>query len=189
MSNPIIMLAGLPGGGKSTVGEKLENRLEYDRHTVTDIRRELGHKRWHPGQNSRIFQMLNDRTAQSAKEGSGVIVENAYPSQHSRSFTYGISQMFGVEIIIIECYCSEALAKRRIRARPPRTDGLVSNPRNPKAYDRLKAKWQDINDDLNVFSNFPISYLKYDSETNQLKEVYIRDSVRSVVGIIKQTIL
>ena len=56
MANSIIMLAGLPGTGKSTIAERLEDRLDYDLHSLLGVRRDFGHKRYRPKQNRNVFQ-------------------------------------------------------------------------------------------------------------------------------------
>src|SRR3989338_6055198 len=189
MPNPIIMLAGLPSTGKSTVGVKLEERLkDYDLHSFLQVRRDLGHKRYRPKQNRNVFRELYRRTEESLKSGRGVILDNNYPSQPVRQRVYGIAANYGVEVLILGCYCSEQEAKRRMRDRPT-SDGLVVEPRNTRVYDRLSAKWQDINNDLRLFPSAPISYVRYNSEANQFQEVQVRDSVRPLVDSIRQIIL
>ena len=189
MSNPIIMLAGLPGGGKSTVGAKLEERLkDYDLHSFLQVRRDLGHKRYRHKQNRNVFRELYRRTEESLKSGRGVILDNTYTTQGGRQPVYEIGKDYGVDVLVLECYCSEKEAKRRMRQRPA-SDGLVVEPRDPKAYDKLAQRWQDISTDLDIPANQHISYLRYNTKTNDVQEMHVRDAVRPLVDSIRQIII
>ncbi len=56
MSKPLIIMAGLPGTGKSTVSETLEDILDYDLYSLLDIKREFGHKKYRPKQNHVVLK-------------------------------------------------------------------------------------------------------------------------------------
>ena len=188
MSNPIIMLAGLPGTGKSTVGIKLEEKLnDYDLHSFLAVRRDLGHKRYRPRQNARVFRELYRRTEESLMSRRGVILDNTYTTQAARQRVYNIGANYGVEVLILECYCSEQEAKKRMRSRPV-NDGLVVEPRNPHVYDKLSAKWQDIDVDLGIPTKQHVSYLKYNTETNDFQEIRVNPHVRLLAEKVKDAI-
>ncbi len=183
MANLIIMLAGLPGTGKSTTTKRLEDRLGYDLHSLLGIRRDFGHKRYRPEQNPNVFEELYRRTKKSLQRGRGVILDNTYTTQEGRQLVYEISKDYGVDVFILECYCSEKEAKRRIKQRPI-SDGLVVEPRDPKVYGDLARRWQDIAQDLVKFRDYPISYVRYDTEKNTVEEVRVDERVKFVVNMI-----
>ena len=187
MSNPIIMLAGLPGTGKSTIAKRLEDRLDYDLHSLLKVKRYFGHKRYRPKQNRAVLQELYERTEQSIQRGKGVILDSNYSTQVGRQTVYEIVKNYGVDVLVMECYNSEREAKRRMRQRPT-SDGLVVEPRDTKAYDKIAQRWQDINQDFQLFQSVPISYVRYNSETNYLQEMQVNPKVRQLVDRIKEII-
>ena len=189
MSHQIIMVAGLPGTGKSDVCEKLEERLTgYDLYSLLGVRRDLGHKRYRPSQREVVFHVFYSRTRWSLQNRRGVILDNPYASRSQRKLAYDISSDYGVDVLIIECYCSEKLAKKRMRSRLKKGD-LISEPRNPKPYYKLAKRWQDIKKDLQEFPRVPLSYIRYNTENNSLEEVRVSPSMQQLVGNIKQILL
>ena len=133
MGNPIVMLAGLPGTGKSTIAKDLEDRLNYDRHSILDLRRSLGHKRHRSTQVQATIQQLYVQVDKSLQEGKGTIIDYIHTTPISRGIVYNMSEMYGVDVIVIETYCSERLAKKRMQARP-KNDRLVNTPPTTNTY-------------------------------------------------------
>ena len=193
MSNPVIMLAGLPGTGKSTIAEKLEDRLaDYDVHSVLGVRRDFGYRIYNPQSSIKVLRNLFQRVEESLRKGLGVILDSTFavrttPNNLGRQRVYEVATDYSADVLIIECYCSEREAKTRMRERP-KSDGLVVDARNPKAYDKLSARWQDIGEDFKLFPSVPISYLKYNTEINDVQEVQVNPNVRLLVDKIKEII-
>lgn len=187
MTNPIVMLAGLPGTGKSTIAKKLEDRLGFDLHSVIGIRRDFGHRRYRATDNGKVIPELHRRTNVSVSEGRGVIVDNTNVTQGVRQLFYELGKHYEVDILVLECYCSEDVAKRRMRLRPA-SDGLVVEPRNTRPYDRLAKKWQDISPDLEKFAGYPLSYVRYNTVNNTVEEVRVNERITPLVKIVKSVL-
>ena len=185
MSSHIIMVTGLPGTGKTTVAEKLEDELEYDLHTVLGIRREFGHKIYRSREDTRVFSELYERVRASLQKGNGVIVDTANKKQSGRKDIYDIALDYDSDVVILECYCSEKAAKKRIRSRP-KSNGLLVEPRNPRVYKKLAMRWEDIQHDLEDFQDYPLNYIRYNSEISCVEEVQVSPDMRPLVHTIKQ---
>ena len=186
MSNDIILITGLPHTGKSTLAKKLEERLSYDLHSTTLIRRKLGYKRYNEKQDPIVLRKVYERIEDSIENGKGVVIEGAlFVVASVRQEVYTIASRHGIDVLLIECYCSEVMSKRGMRARPMKDD-LVSDPRRPEVYDKVAAAWQDINGDFSMFP--PLSYIRYNYEIKYVEEVRVNSNVKQLVDRIKEII-
>ena len=187
MLHSLIIMAGLPGTGKSTLAEKLRKITRYDLYSLLATRREFGQKRYNPKRTSEVLIAMYERTEDSLQDCKGVILDLTYTTREGRRFPYVIAENHQVPATIIECHCSEKLSKKRMRKRP-KNDGLVVEPRNPKAYDKLAQRWEEINADIEVFQSVSLTYLKYNSETNQVERVHMHQGVKELTERIIQGI-
>src|SRR3989338_1150304 len=130
----VIMLSGLPGTGKTTAAEKLEEKLGYDLHSLLGARRELGLKVYSAKSRGPAVELIRTHTEESLRSGRSVIADSTFNTQQSRQSFYQLASEYSVNTILLECVCSEQAAKRRIRGRPA-NQGVIAEPRNPAAYD------------------------------------------------------
>ena len=187
MSKSFIVMAGLPGTGKSTVSKKLEEILDYDLYSLLQLRREFGHKRYRPKQNHYVLTEMYRRAEESLDNNRGVILDSTYSTRNGRRFAYEIAWSHHVPLIVLECYCSEKASKQRMKQRP-KNDGLVVEPKNPKAYDGLVQRKEAIIGDFNFFPSTDLNYLRFNSETNLVELENVNPNAREITEKIIQTI-
>jgi predicted kinase len=161
MTEHLIVMAGLPGTGKSTSSKRLVEKLGYHLISQNDVRREHGMKDM-PLHQEGVLRDVDRRVFKALAEGKGVILDAAHRAGHRRHQLYGIASGFGVEVAVIECVTTETEAKRRMQSRPT-GDGLVVDAWDPAAYDRVAASWQDISADFSDISNH-VAHLTYNTE-------------------------
>lgn len=171
MYKSLIMLAGLPGTGKSISANKLATELNYTFIGQNEIRREFG-MRTMPTNQDEVLRTTDRRLAWELNNGRGVIFDSVNRYGFRRQQVYGVASCCGVDAITIECVCSEKEAKKRMSARPE-SDTLLSDPRDPAVYDRLKTGWQDIEEDFILKGVDHVSYFIYDSEQNIFEKVFV----------------
>ncbi len=70
----------------------------------------------------------------------------------------------------------------------PKNDGLVVEPRDPKAYDRLAQRWEDIGEDFKIFPASDLNYLRFNSEKNLVEIVHVNLYAKEITEKIIQTI-
>lgn len=184
MDSSMIMLAGLPGTGKSTLAGKLEERLGYDTHSFLGVRRDLGHERYMPGRNGEVFQELYLRTTRSLDARRGVIFDSTNTGYKGRERMYLFALDWDVDLVVVECLCSEKESRRRMRQRP-KNDGLFVEPRTAEAYRRLTRIWEEIGEEIVEIQDVGLSHVRYNSENNSFEEVRVVESARQLVDVIR----
>lgn len=157
----LILMAGLPGTGKSTTAKHLAGKLGYQLISQNDVRREHGMKDM-PLHQEAILRDVDRRVCKALSENKGVILDAAHRAGHRRHQLYGIASGFGTEVIVLECITSESEAKRRMQARPA-GDGLVVDAWDPAAYDRVAAAWQEVGADFSDIADH-VAHIVYDTE-------------------------
>ena len=175
MKSYLIVIAGLPGTGKTTAGRKLRDSLDnYFLVDQNELRREAGMKRM-PENQDRILRGIDKLVGKYLGQGNGVIVESGH--RHDTN------------VVIIECVCSEALSKYRMGNRN-KSDRLISDPRNPEVYNRIKSLWEDIDNDFRYLGvDYFVSYMTFDSKKQIVNKNRISKGmkafIKKVEGILK----
>lgn len=174
----LIVICGLPGTGKTTLGKKLKERLsDFEIIFQNDIRRQSGMKKMpaHGQENVlRIIDVLIGEYLRGLKT-KGVIFESGNRFSFRRQQLYGIAASCQARVVTIEVVCSEETAKKRIRARPrSKEGGLLGDPTDAKAYDRIKALWEDVeNEDFKHLGLDHVSHIKYDTDKNAVERIRV----------------
>lgn len=184
-SKHLILMAGLPGTGKSTSAKRLTEKLGYHFISQNDVRREHGMKDM-PAHQEGVLRDVDRRVFKALADGKGVILDAAHRGGHRRHQLYGIASGFGVEVAVVECVTSETEAKRRMQTRPT-GDGLVVDAWDPAAYDRVAASWQDVAADFSDISNH-VAHLVYNTEKNTV-EISKKGQDGAFVEDIKKALL
>lgn len=188
MDKHLIMLAGLPCTGKTTVREKLiKNLKDYDFHDNTQVRRDFGYKKFDPRRDHLVLEEVDRRTENSFRSGKGVILDSIHRHKKRRKGIYDLALKLGKKVFIIECFCSPEESKRRMRRRP-KSDNLVGDARDTKIYDKFAAEWSDIAPDLKE-NEWHISYIRFNSEKNNFERIKIEPEIKEFVELIESIIL
>jgi predicted kinase len=188
MGENLIVVAGLPGTGKTTTANKLSSTLGYVLVDQNEIRRKLGMKNFPtPKEQEPVLREMDRLIAENLLAGKGVVVESAHTRAFRRHQLYGIASACGAGALTVECVCSEELAKKRMGERGA-GDELVSDPGDWRVYDKIKDKWEDIEDDFKTGEQQGhVSHLKFDSEKGRVEGVDERDE--EFVGRVREVLL
>lgn len=185
MKQPLVMLAGLPGTGKTTNAKYLADALGYSKFDAVESRKQLGFTQWAEDQRPAVTQLVCNAVYESYARGRGAVVEANFGLLESRKSLYGIALNENLEVIIIEHTCPEDIAKRRMRNRTIE-DGL-SDPTNPEIYDRVRKEWQNIEGD---FDRHPyISLIKYDTHSLSFDDIKVNQAVKNFVDQLKKLLM
>lgn len=181
----LIVLCGLPGTGKTKVAiklaEKLVNFIIIDQNK---IRRDyFGMKRM-PKTQERVIREIDRRTARYLNADFGVIFNSVNRYMFRRQQMYGVASCCGAKVVVLEVVCPEKVSKKRMSERP-KSDGLLSDPRDARVYDKLKSEWDDVMIDFKHPGSDHVSYLRYDSHANQMERVIERRGMRGFISTIE----
>ena len=189
MENSLIILAGLPGTGKTTIAKKIYENLEnYILISQNEIRRRLGIKRM-PKTQETTLREIDRYCAEELNKGKGVIIDSVNRYLFRRHQLYGIASCCGKKVLTLEVVCSEETAKNRIKNRLVISDGLISDPNNPKVYDKISKLWENISLDFKYPGEGHVSYISYDSEKNTIKEQVISPNHKRFINKISKILI
>jgi predicted kinase len=187
MPKGVILFTGMPGSGKSTSAKRINIDLGFNYVSNMQIRRELGHKRYLPGQNALVYEIMHNRIAESLENGLGVIVDSTNSRAEAREKIYSIAFRYSADVVLLETVASEEVAKRRISLRQ-KTPGVVMEPTDPAIYEKEKLEREDVSyEELIISPN--VSYVIYDTEENVFTRLRVIPTSRDLVGRIEETLI
>ncbi len=186
MIKPIIVFCGLPGSGKTHLSTGLIARLiEYERFNTDDVRRILGFKNFDRGDTETVNSYMYSRAKQILKNSGGVAFDSAYWSKEARDRVYKIGLETDNKVLLIECFCSEKEAVRRIPLRDA-GNGLLHTPTNdPGVYKEYAKKWESPERDLDE-SNPHVSLVRFDTERGLFHKVKVDDKLEDFLKTLEE---
>ena len=110
MEHCLIIMAGLPGTGKTYLANKLATYLKYSLIGQNIIRRKFMMKKMQ--NQNKVLREIDKRLAFIINSGKGVIFDSVNKYSFRRQQVYGIASSCGVNAILLECTCSEEEAKK-----------------------------------------------------------------------------
>jgi len=182
----LVLLCGLPGTGKSVVAGKLHAHFNK-RYLIigqNEIRRRHGYKKM-PKTFDSVLREIDRATARNLNSGRGVIFDSVNRRTSRRHQMYGVASCCGAKVITLEIICSEETAKRRISERSV-GDGLLSDPNDPRVYDKLQADSDPVEVDFRYPGQEHVSYVQFDSETNKLTNKIVAKGANSFINKIRK---
>ncbi len=188
MKKFLIVLAGLPGTGKTTVAEILEQNLtNYKIISQNEIRRKHKLKRM-PHKQEIILREIDVKTAELLNKGKGVIFDSVNRYTFRRQQMYGIASCCRKNVLTLETICYEEEAKKRMRSRP-KGDGIISDPCDPKVYDKMARSWEDIETDFKYPGEDHVSYAQIDTLKLKYNPKIVSDGLRVYINKIGKILL
>lgn len=188
MTNYLIIMTGLPGTGKTYTARILSNSLGYALIEQNELRRKAGIKKMPQKQdyiNRQIDKMVLDLFS---TEEHGIIIDSVHRQVCRRNQLYGIASACEKNVVVLECKCSEEEAKKRMKLRPS-GDKLLSDPCNPKVYDRLLPLWEPIELDYKNPGQDFVSHLVYDTEKLALERKKLTKNMAKFANTIENIII
>src|SRR4051812_1882318 len=158
----LIIMAGLPGTGKSTVAAELASRLDaaiLNKDTVRHALFSAELVEYSTEQDDFVIDTLL-RTATyiwSKHPGKMVILDGRTFSRASqRQHVINFAERNRQRWRIVECVCADEVAKERLRKTDP---NHPAGNRTPALYDEVKARWEPITQEhMTMRTDAPIDY-------------------------------
>jgi len=188
MEKYLIVMAGLPGTGKTTTTQKLYENLE--RYTIisqNELRRKAGMKKMRKTFDN-ILRQIDIETRNLLDSGQGVIVDSVNRYLFRRHQLYGVASCCRKKVLTIECVCPEKEAKKRMKDKPA-SDGLISDPRDTKVWDKLSNSWEDIEKDFKYPGEEHVSYIIFDTKKNSIDKRIAQVGMKIFINKIEKILL
>lgn len=147
----LVMLAGLPASGKSTLGrrwladDKIDLLLDSDR-----VRKELAgidpdddapadfeSGIYRPAFSDRTYEELAHRAQQALLKGLRVAVAATFVSDAKRRSMIALARSMGVPVHFLECQIPEEIARQRLASRSD-----DASDADIEIYERLRQRWE-----------------------------------------------
>lgn len=120
----LIILTGLPGTGKSSVGRMIAARTKGVLLSTDVIRRELFPKRrtFSKSESSRTYQEMYERAERLLSKRKKVILDATFLKEDYRDQAKAIARSAGVPWKVVEVTCDPKVIRDRFSARKKTTD-------------------------------------------------------------------
>jgi predicted kinase len=152
----LIIVAGLPGSGKSTIAEGLAEKLATPLFSVDPIESAIiksGLKRsFETGLAAYI--VAEDLAGEQLKCGLSVIIDAVSPVQEARDMWHNLARTQNATLIIIECVLEKELHKQRIEARVRNMHGMP------------EVSWEDVENRRKIYLPWEEERLVLDTADN-----------------------
>jgi fructose-1,6-bisphosphatase/inositol monophosphatase family enzyme/predicted kinase len=169
----MILIGGLYGTGKTTIGMKLEKALGYSRYNSDLVRRKFRLTEYDEDDSGLIWATIHRNAEQDLSSGRGVIIESTFLNGEQRRPELDIANRHDADVMFIEVVCPEDVAKARMLERKTSPDGLHVPTNRSEVYDRIKGKWEAITSDR--IRELGISYIEFDSSKEKVNLYAIND--------------
>jgi hypothetical protein len=114
----LVVLCGLPGVGKSTVGAVVAERLGVRRLRTDVVRKELyDDPQYTDEEIANVYRELLDRTRQTVEAGESVVLDGTFAERDHRRTVRAIAEEAGARFRLLEVVCERSVAERRIADR------------------------------------------------------------------------
>lgn len=154
----LIIVMGLPGVGKSTVGKIISKKMNVVFFDTDDIKHKLVPKLLgkevykerikkqliHPYHvRKRVYEQMCIEVEKLLKENKDVIVEATFYTKELRGMVYKLAKFLKAKLYIVEVVCPDKIVKKRIVKRFRET----GHPARIGIYEGIKNIWEPIEEE------------------------------------------
>lgn len=139
----LIIIAGLPGTGKSTIAKEISKELGAVHLSSDIIRKELWKERTYSEEEKElVYSKMLDQAGFELRNKKDVIIDATFYKETTRNDAINIAKKNNSEFVIIECVLDEKILKERIANRkngPSEADFEV--------YKKIKKEFEEIKEE------------------------------------------
>ncbi|MFH0913934.1 MAG: ATP-binding protein [Chloroflexota bacterium] len=140
---PLIVIAGLPGTGKSYFSRRLAERLSLVTLESDILRRVLfSQPTYTAPESARLFQTTHRLIEELLKKGIPVLLDATNLSEHFREYLYRIADRTGARLILVRMKAPPEVVKERLEARV--TGKRDTSDADWSVYQRMKGEVEEI---------------------------------------------
>lgn len=154
----LIILAGLPGVGKSHTARILEQHLPDAKHFDSDLfskqrleREGVDHERF-SDEERYAYRLASHREKAEAimdafEEHETLIVDTCFDVPETRPYLTDLRERW-VEVVIVELVCSQETARERILEREHESHRMIGDPQGRwRMYELMRERWIPIEEE------------------------------------------
>lgn len=139
----LVLVCGHPGTGKSTVAERVAERLDGRLLRTDVVRKELfPEPEYTSTETASVYDELFERAGEVAASGSHVVLDGTFRQKALRERAAAVAADAGVTFRLVRVTCEEETVRERIRARaddPSDADFAI--------HQKLKAEFEPLERD------------------------------------------
>ena len=120
MQNPtLIIMCGLQGSGKTTVGERIAEKMNAVILRSDTIRKQLFNPPIYSTQeNDAVYAELLQRAQENLMRGKNIVLDATFSLQAGRRHAFDLAEKAGAKHFLVYCACEdESVAKHRLDSR------------------------------------------------------------------------
>ena len=135
----LILIAGLPGSGKTTIADAYARKYSAVHFNSDRIRRELNLRgAYRPEDKQRVYDNLLERTGKALKAGETVIVDSTFFRKSIRQPYIDLATRLGVRLVWVLATAPETVLRARMSR--PRTDSEADE----EVFEQIQAQFEPL---------------------------------------------
>ncbi|AZQ14932.1 AAA family ATPase [Halorubrum sp. PV6] len=144
----LVVVCGLPGVGKSTVAERVAERVDGERLRTDVVRKELFEEpSYTDAETAAVYAALLDRARERVASGASVVLDATFADAQFRADAREVGESDAGSFTLVEVICEESVVKRRIERR----DGI--SDADFEVHLQFKREFDEIDADHVVIDN------------------------------------
>ena len=157
----LIIIAGLPGSGKSTVAESLAEKLSVPLFSVDPIEASIIESGINRSFETGLaaYVVAEALAGEQLKRGLSAIIDAVSPVQEARDMWHNLVRKHNATLIIIECVLERELHQKRIESRVRNMHGIP------------EVTWEDVENRRKHYVPWQEERLVVDTATTHEKSV------------------
>jgi len=158
MKTTLIVVAGLPGVGKSFIADKIGKKIDARILRTDEIRKEMagipqdekryeefGEGIYDKEMGEKTYLEVINRAREFLNNGKSCILDATFSERMYRDLAFNLAEELGVPFLIVECTCPEEVVIERIKSRVE--DGKSISDATISIYRKMKERFEKIEED------------------------------------------
>ncbi len=141
----LLLLAGLPGTGKTHFARRLQERLSFVVLETDRLRKELvTSPRYTPGEHRRLLDACHMLTREYLASRHPVLFDATNLTERFREPFYRIAESLDLPLALVEVTAPREVVRRRLRSREAGLDPQTNSDAGWLIYCRMAPAWEPI---------------------------------------------
>lgn len=141
----LLVLAGLPGSGKSTFAREVTGRHPFLVMETDRIRKTLvASPEYTPDEHRRVFRACHRLIAEFLGQGYAVLFDATNIGKRSRRPVFAIARRYNAPVAVVEVSAPLGVVRERLRQREAGLDPETWSDAGFEVYSRMAPAWEPV---------------------------------------------